>query len=223
MDENEMIKNIITASDWREVIATIVTQENMDPWKIDIVKLTDNFVTYLKRLEEFSFRIPARFILVAAILLRIKCELLFEEDKKEKEISGEEIPQIDINKVPRLPSPMERKTTRKVTLDELITALDKAMRFKERKERKRFRMRRAIETLIEPEEDIEIRIERIFKRIKKSGEVIRFSRLVPKWKRIKIVETFIPLLHLSSRGNITMEQEKMFDDIFIKMVFENEK
>ncbi len=216
IDENKLIQTIILGSDWQEVLTSIVVEENMNPAEIDITNLADSFMRYLHRLQTFDFRIPARFVLIAAILLRMKCELLLEEEEKKEEVKAEEIPALNIN-VPILEPPIERKPTRKVTLNELITALNKAFAFKEKKESKELRMRRAVENLIEPEEDIELRIKKVFQDILRHGTIIKFSDLVPSWKRKDIAETFLPLLYLSNRGKVSCEQEEFFKEITIRV------
>lgn len=188
----------------------------MNPTEIDIVQLSEAFMRYLLRLQTFDFRVPARFVLIASILLRMKCEMLLEEEEKKEEIRADSIPLITGN-VPILEPPVERKPMRKVTLGELITALNKAFDFKERKESKELRMRRAIENLIEPEEDIEVRIKRVFQEILRHGTIMKFSDLVPVWKRKEIAETFLPLLYLSNRGKIQCEQEEFFKEITIRV------
>ncbi|HIG97319.1 MAG TPA: segregation/condensation protein A [Candidatus Aenigmarchaeota archaeon] len=219
VDENKVIQTIILGSDWQEVLTTLMAEEGMDPLFVDLVKLADVFRSYLEHLKKFDFRIPARFILVAAILLRMKAELLLDEEE-EKEIKKMESAPLNID-VPMLLAPINRKTTRKVTLTELVTALNKAFEFQERKEGKKIRMRRAIERLIEPEEDIEVRIKEIYEEITQA-KTIKFSQLVPTWKKMEIVQTFLPLLHLATRDMIICEQEEMFKEIFIKIKLQDE-
>ncbi len=215
VDENMVIQTIILGSDWQEVLTTLVAEMGMDPLSVDLIKLAEAFTGYLGRLKKFDFRIPARFILVAAILLRMKAELLLEEEE-EKEIKKLESPPLNIEDVPTLLPPISRKPTKRVTLNELVTALNKAFEFQERKEGKKIRMRHAIERLIEPEEDIEIRIKGIYEEILRAKS-IRFSQLVPVWKKMEIVKTFMPLLHLATRDMVVCEQEDMFKEIFIKI------
>jgi segregation and condensation protein A len=112
-DEQNLIKNIFSGMDWQEILEEIVISEGMDPWEVDIVKLTDTFMSYLQTMQKFDFKIPGRFILIAAILLRMKCEILFEEEE-EKETKKEEIPPIDISQIPQLSPPMMRVPSRKV-------------------------------------------------------------------------------------------------------------
>ena len=155
--EQELVKNIIISSDWEEVITNIVIDENMDPWSIDIIKLTDAFVTYLNTLKFFDFRIPARFILVAAILLRMKCDILLEEEKERRE--EKEITPLEISHIKSLEAPIKRVPKRKVKITELVQALQKAFVFKEKKKMKKLKLKRTFETLIKYEEDIEKRTE----------------------------------------------------------------
>lgn len=215
MNEAKVIQTIVLGSDWKEVITNLVAEENMDPLSVDLIKLVDAFTMYLQKLKDFDFRVPARFILVAAILLRMKCELLLEEEER-KRMEAEKIPPLNIEDVPVLSPPIIRRPTRKVTLTDLISALNKAMVFKEKKEEKKIRMHRAVERLIEPEEDIELKIKRLYNKIVKQFSV-NFSDLVPVWERKDIVNVFLPLLYLETRGKIICTQESMFRDIHIQI------
>ena len=217
MEEESMIQMIVLGSDWQEVISNIVMEEGMNPLDIDIIKLADSFMHHMEHLKSFDFKVPARFVLISAILLRMKCELIFEEEEK-KELRKKDVEPLNID-VPLLPSPVTRKPTRKVTLTELITALNKAFDFREKKETKQFRMRRAVENLITDEEDIEERIDKILSDIQARKKIL-FSQLVPSWKRKEIVATFLPLLYLCQRGRISCEQEDMFADISISFMEE---
>ena len=215
VDENKVIQTIILGSDWQEVLTTLIAEEGMDPLSVDLIKLADAFRYYLERIKQFDFRIPARFILVAAILLRMKAELLLDEEEQ-KELKTVHVEPLNIDNIPTLLPPITRKPTRKVTLNELVTALNKAFEFQERKEGKKIRMRRAIERLIEPGEDIEARIKEIYEEIIQR-KAITFSQLVPVWKKMEIVQTFLPLLHLATRDMVTCDQEEMFKEIFIRI------
>ncbi len=222
IDESKLIRTIILGSDWQEALESIVVEEGLNPEDIDIIKLADSFTDYMQKLKTFDFRIPARFILIAAILLRMKCELLLEEEEEKARIEAVQLPNINLENIPELTAPLLRKPTRKVTLDELIKALDKAFEFKERKEGTKLRMRQAVENLIEPEEDIELRITRIYDKIVKHN-IIKFSDLVHPWKRKEIVKIFVPLLHLEQRGKVVCEQEEFFKEITIRVVEESQQ
>ena len=48
MQEQSLLQMVIQKESWEELINHIVTFENMDPWNIDIVKLTDSFLQYIQ-------------------------------------------------------------------------------------------------------------------------------------------------------------------------------
>ncbi len=212
IDENKLIKTIVVASDWEDVLNTIVWEEGLDPLDIDIARLAQAFMHYLQNLDTFSFRMPARFILVASILLAMKCDTLLAEEE-EKEFKELESIRLNLD-APLLVPPMARKTTRKVTLTELVTALNKAFEIKKRKE-SFLTVRKPPIEIVEPD-DIEERITSIYDKIRSSG-MIRFSELVPVWKKKEIIDTLMPLLYLSMRSMILCEQDDMFKEIYIKL------
>ncbi|MFH1420955.1 MAG: segregation/condensation protein A [Candidatus Aenigmatarchaeota archaeon] len=219
VNEEKLLRTIISGSDWQTVISEIVEIEKLDPWSIDMIKLTDAFVKYLHSMVKFDFKIPARFILIAAILLRMKVEMLIEKEEEEIRKSEEQL-LVDLEKVPPLAVPSLRKPTRKVTLMELIGALNKAMEFQERKETSILRRHRTVEMLIEKEEDIEDQILHVMENIASlSGTdmVIKFSKLIPDWTRGKVIAVFLPLLYLANRSAVTLEQEEMYTDIIIRI------
>jgi len=223
MEEKDIVKMASTESNWEEVLEYIITEEGMDPWDIDIIKLANSLLEYIKKMQILDFKVPSRIIMISAILLRMKVKLLMDEheEKEEKEEKEEEL--IDISNVPDLETPIKRVPRRKVTLDELVSALDKAFRTKERRETKEFRAKRKVEELlVEDEVDIEEKIEKLYQDINgildelKKGE-ITFKKLVPKWESNEIVDRFLPLLHLAQDGKITCEQKEIIKDIYIKL------
>jgi len=215
---------MISEPSWEDVIVKIIAEEQMDPWNIDIVKLADTFVEYLKKFKELDLRIPARFLLITAILLRMKSDILEpkterifipEAEKEEDEILRK------LASLPPLQPPLKRIPLRNVTMEELITALKKAFEIKERREERYERIKRRVEEALpeHPEEDITERIDKLLKDINAALmeiEKIEFSRLVRRWKRDQIVDTLIPLLHLSQEGKINLEQNELFKEIFIR-------
>jgi len=212
----QLIHTIVTGSDWEEVLTSIVVEQNLDPENLNIIELAEAFLVYLKRLESFDFRIPARFILIAAILLNMKCEALLEkEEERLSKLESEEIKHINLES-PLLIPPTERNSTRPVSLTELISALNKAMEIKSKKEREyKLPTRKDPIEIVEPI-DIEKKINNIYEKIRAKG-IISFSDLVPVWRRKEIIEIFLPLMYLASRGSIICEQHEMFKEIIIKL------
>lgn len=213
---------MISEPSWEDVIVKIVAEEQMDPWSIDIIRLSNTFLVYVKKIEEIDLRIPARFILIAAILLRMKSDVLTE--KKEKMFIPESDKESDdslriLAAVPPLQPPLKRIPLRNVTLNELISALRKAYQVQERRIERKSRVKRAVEFAVPvPTEDITERINKLLSQINEAlTEVdnIEFSRIVKRWGKKEIVEALIPLLHLAQDGKIDLHQEELFKEIFV--------
>ena len=216
---------IIEKESWEEVLYYIISLEQLDPWDIDLVKLAKGFLHFIRTAEDLDFRIPAKIVFVAAILLRLKSDYLsiFEEPSAMEEVVEQQKPFLDLGIDPSLVQlgvPMKRIPKRQVTLDELIGALKKALTVRERKEERRSRWQDRIRLEIRAEEDIAKRIEKIMGEIeeameKSSSDRVGFSSIVEKWNREQIVEHFVPLLHLEQNKKVRTEQEDYFKEIYI--------
>lgn len=224
LNDQQLIDLMVAEPSWEDVIVKIVAEEQMDPWSIDIIRLANTFLIYVKKVEELDLRIPARFILIAAILLRMKSDVLTE--KKEKMFIPESDKESDENlrilaSIPPLQPPLKRIPLRNVTLNELINALRKAYEVQDRRVERKSRIKRAVEFAVPaPTEDITDRINKLLANINEAlveVDNIEFSRLVKRWGRKEIVEALIPLLHLAQDGKIDLHQEELFKEILVRM------
>ncbi|MFB6088899.1 MAG: segregation/condensation protein A, partial [Candidatus Aenigmatarchaeota archaeon] len=209
LDEEKILELIQEDPDWEETIVYIIMEKGMDPWDIDIVKLANVFSNSLQKMEKFDFKVPARLIIISAILLRMKVEIMVWEKNEGKKMEDEEEIEemnldVDISEIPDMDVPAKRKPKRKVTLNELTEALGKAFRTqnlrKDRKKKFRKRVQNAVPK--DDKEDIEKRIDDLYGRITQTlddlkNNRITFSSLVPDWNRKEIVSSFLPLLHLN--------------------------
>jgi len=223
-EEDNILKLVIEKQSWEEVLYNIVSIENMDPWNIDLVKLTEGFIKYIDKIEKLDFRIPAKIVFVAAVLLKLKADYLsiFEEEetieeavKKQDQFAG-----IGIDpSLVQLGLPMKRMPKRQVSLEELMTALRKAMVVRERKVERKMIWRAQLQAQIN-EDDITKRIEKMMNDIDKlmakmHETKLKFSQIVEKWNRDQIVRSFVPLLHLERDDKLSTEQLEFFKEIFI--------
>lgn len=226
--QDNLLEMIIEKQSWEDIIYQIVSYENLNPWDIDIVKLTDSFLKYIEKLKVLDFRIPAKIVVVAAILLRLKCEIFSPFEKSggsggyNKEIDDEILRLKEETQNLELKSPIKRRPKRKVTLDELVDALKKAVKVQEKKEGARNKLRSKLgRHLVTDEIDIEIRINNLMLEIdglldKLNSEKVEFSKLVNEWEANNIIDNFLPLLHLASRGKVGTDQREFFKEIYVK-------
>lgn len=244
---NNQVYSIVTGKDpsWQGIIYNLINSEQLDPWNIDLSKLCNSYFEKIKELEEEDFFISSKILLAASLLLRIKSEFLLNkhikeiddvlfqrtEEKKytlERIEFDEELPVL----LPKTPIPRFKK----VTLQDLISALDKAMKVESRKINKEIQKKQA-----ERLSYVDIpKIKRVnigdririfyaqlltkFKNKEKKGELIKlhYSEITGTDKEQRI-SSFLPLLHLSNRSKIWLEQEKHFDEIEIYLYEEFKK
>ncbi len=227
LSDSDMISLMVNEPSWEDVIVRIVAEEGMDPWAVDIVKLADGFGKYMENLSEIDLRIPARFILVAAILLRMKSDIL--AGRRERNILESEGPREDryakivamLSQIPPLQAPVKRQPLGSVSLEELLGALKKAFDVQERRRARKLHLRRIVERhVVMQAEDINERIENLMGQINNILAEIegsaKFSSLVKKWDRENIVKTLMPMLHLEQDGKIETEQQVLFEEIAVR-------
>ena len=202
---------------WEYILLDIVKSENIDPWDIDITKLTHTYTERIRKMRELDLRIPARIILAAAILLRMQSETLTlskSDDRRFDELFSDEhseTPAEVPEEVPLLDLHLTRKPLRKITLTDLIDTLEKALE----KSHKEPSMPQQF-ALHMPEVDISELITALYNKIYKMPEKrIPFVTLLPAKTASAIVDTFIPLLHLANEQKIDFEQAKLFGEIFV--------
>ncbi|MEK6825886.1 MAG: segregation/condensation protein A [Nanoarchaeota archaeon] len=216
---------------WQSIIYDLINTEQLDPWDIDLAILSQKYLARIKNLEEENFFVSSKVLLAAALLLRMKSEILLHQDlpsldailygeKKEKkyiqeriELEGE-IPSL----IARTPLPRYKK----VTLEELMNALGKAITTENRRiKRLVIARQQEFETALSlPKQRVNLKdqIAGIYRQLKeifsKRETRLAFSELAGKTTEEKVA-SFVPLLHLDNQQKIWLEQESHFEEIWI--------
>jgi len=213
------LESLVSEGTWKDLLIELVRKNELDPWNVDIIEIADKYIEAVKELKILDLRIPANIILAASILLHFKSEALYLEleGKQENEEVVEEPTQRIIPELPQLSFRLRLPPKRKITLAELIQALDEAMKIKEVKEQKRSE---AFTLPIKFEnKDIELELSRVLQEIKMSVDnkgMTTFSSLARISKSNDIlVDLFVPLLYLANREKIMLLQEQFFGEIII--------
>ncbi len=211
--------------EWKEMLFNIVKKEGMDPWDIDISLLTSKFVEHVNSLKRMDFRIPANAVLASSILLRYKSNNWKLSEEREEYplifIPDEIIPE----PVPIELEPVTRITKRKVTLEELINAIEDVMKKEKKAAQKHKPKKPEIPTSIlklvnVDEEDFERVEEEVLQRIMKTLDKTRmtvFSNILKSNTTEEVISTLVPVLHLAHKGKIVIWQEEVFGEIFIQL------
>ena len=227
---------------WQTLLHELVKTNQMDPWDIDISLLARKFIEMIKSLKEMDFRISGKIVLASAIMLKMKSNklmledidafdsLLHSGDSAEEEYledskgylemaEGELSRHDDKDALPRLfpKTPQPRK--RKVSIFDLLKALEKAL---EVKNRRVIKVDTApVVTAPKNHRDISLVIKDVYNQIKKYFAVqerLTFTQLLPSEAKEDKVLTFIPLLHLRNAQKVDLHQQEHFGEIEIEMM-----
>ena len=232
----EQLYNLLLSRElsWQEIIYDLINTEQLDPWNIDLTLLAAKYLEKIRQLEEANFFISSKVLLASSILLRIKSEILLNRyirsldeilfGKKEEKIKeferidfDEELPDL----IPKTPLPRLKK----VTLPELMQALERAMVTEHRRIKREILMKGAERriALVLPKFTLNLkeRIRKIFSKIKdffkhNQEKTLTFGYLAGEGREEKI-STFIPLLYLDHQSRINLEQKEHFGEIFISL------
>lgn len=220
---------------WQSILNDLIKTEQLDPWDIDIGVLADKYAKVIEEMEEANFYISSKVLHACALLLRLKSEILSnrflqeldeaiygkEEDKRYEleriEIDEDELPIL----VPKTPMPRYKK----VTLRELMGALNKAIETENRRIRKDIKSRQAekLTAKVLPKEGrvpLKDRISNVFDRIKNhirkpERPHMTFSELAPS-KEEKL-SSFLPVLQLANHSRLYLRQESHYNEIFMRL------
>jgi len=210
--------------EWKEILFNIVKKEGMNPWDIDISLLTSRFVDYINSLKRMDFRIPANAVLASSILLRYQSDnWKLSEEKEEYPLMF--IPDWIIQEpVPLELEPITRVTKRKVTLEELINAIDDVMKKEKKavkKQQKKPVVPESILDLVKVDNDNFEKIEEeVFQRVVKTfdkSKMTLFSNVLKEKTPEEVISVLIPILHLAQKGKLIVWQEEVFGEIFIQL------
>ncbi len=219
---------------WQEIIYDLINTEQLDPWDINIMILTEKYLETIQKLEEADFFVSSKVLLAAALLLRIKSEILLNQyiksideilfGKKELlkksnleriELDGQ-IPEL----IPRSPMPRFKR----VSLNELMEALNKAIVTENRRIKKEIVKNNALREvgISFPKRKLSIqdKIKQIFAKIiysleeNKNEKRIHYNFIIGEEKNERIF-SFAPLLYLEHQRKIWLEQNEHFGDIYI--------
>jgi segregation and condensation protein A len=218
---------------WQAIIYDLINTEQLDPWDIDIALLSDRFLIKIRELEEANFFVSSKVLLAAALLLRIKSEILLHKylpslddilfgRKEEKQEIQDKI-EFDEN-VPELVLRTPLPRLRKVTLQELMASLGNAINTEHRRIKRIIvdKQREQDAAIVMPRKRINVQdkmkevYEMLEKMFNERKEKFSFKEL-SGMSREEQIGAFIPLLHLDNQQKIWLEQEEHLGEIWVWM------
>jgi len=218
---------------WQDILYDLVKSERMSPWDVDVSLLSKKYLDTVRKLQETNFFVSGKVILASAILLKIKSNKLltenianfdnqlFSQEEEEYIEALEDEQQTLVHPRLTIKTPIARK--RKVSIQDLVSALEKALEVDTRRKVRREIYDTIPDALEIPQKKIDLgeKVKEIYGKIisffnTKKGD-LTFTQLVPSNSREDKVFTFVPLLHLENQNKINMNQEKSFGEININL------
>jgi segregation and condensation protein A len=233
------VYDLITGGEvsWQEIIYDLIRTEQLDPWDLDISLLAEKYLEKIRQLEDENFFVSSKVLLACSLLLRLKAELLANRfiqgldealygKKEDKRYVYERI-LLDEDEIPILVPKTPMPRFKRVTLQELMGALNKAIETENRRIKKEIKVRQAEKAalIVMPRLDkvpLKDRISAALSRIKDyirhpatPRERMTFSELAPS--KTEKLSAFLPVLHLANQEKVYLDQEKHFDEIFMML------
>jgi len=230
-----------------EILVGLAERGEIDPWNIDIIEVTDRFLSELERCRQLNLQISGRTLFFAATLLRMKSEQLDVpaddeggegDDSEDFDLAGD----LDfedegrLGPIERLEREIQRRLDRKslrkspVTLFELIIELKNL----EKEERRRRRLPPADDDyLVEADDVVSIAHEegyqdsarQVIEECLANADPDTEITLAELCKDLgwQLPDVYIPLLFLALDGQCNLRQEEFFGDIWVHVVKADEE
>jgi segregation and condensation protein A len=229
-----------------EILVGLAERGEIDPWNINIIEVTDRFLSELERCRQLNLQVSGRTLFYAATLLRMKSEhleLFSDSDEggadEDDEFFDENFDvaldsEIDYNgrlgPIERLEHEIQRRLDRKnlrkspVTLFELIIELKNL----EKEERRRRRISdTGDDSLIYADDVVSIAHDEDYQESAMTvlEECLDCIDLEEEMTLVQICqklgwgmpEVYIPLLFLAHEGRCSLRQEEFFGDVYVQI------
>jgi segregation and condensation protein A len=227
-----------------EILVGLAERGEIDPWNINIIEVTDRFLSELERCRQLNLQISGRTLFFAATLLRMKSEQMdFAAGEDDSDSGGDAGEDFDLagdldfedegrfGPIERLEREIQRRLDRKslrkspVTLFELIIELKNL----EKEERRRRRLPPADDDyLVEADDVVGIAHEegyqdsarQVIEECLANADPDTEITLAELCRDLDwgLPDVYIPLLFLALDGQCALRQEEFFGDIYVHVV-----
>ncbi len=217
MEEGKIVE-LVRVPEWKSMLYELVDKGEIDPWNVDIVRLTSIFIEEIRQMKSKDLYIPANVVLAASILLYLKSSILREE-KEERDT--EVVEDIVLPEPEDVPPPTEevvaplRLTRRKVSLEELMNVMEKLMKKTPKKEPYKPPEVEEVFALPDEGEEVDLYIEEVYRKVR-NAEVVYLRELYNDTE--EFVRVLLALLYLATEGKVELIQEEIFGEVLVKVV-----
>jgi segregation and condensation protein A len=227
-----------------DLLLHLINRFEIDIYDIPMAEITEQYLLYIRTMQELELDVASEYLVMAATLLAIKSKMLLpqhEEMNEELEDVVEEDPReelverlIEYKKYKEAAKELKERERERGQIftkppsdlsdysqeieacgaDLQVTVYDMLGAFHKLLRRKK--LQKPLSTKIAREEiSIEQRMDEIREKIISSNRAVYFEELFPSHEREHIVVTFLAILELMKRNEILVEQQTNFAEIVI--------
>ena len=223
-----------------DLLLHLIRESKMDIMNIEIESITKQYMDYLDLQEKMNLEVASEYLVLAAELLEIKSKMLLprqtvDEEEEEEDPREELVNRLleyqaykEITKVLQEKESLRREIYTKspeniknyvdeeteinvdVSLDDLVEAFKRYLARK--KDNKPLKTKVTVNEISVSSRRHDI------KRLLKSKKRVSFFELFPVLTKEYVVATFLAVLEMAKSGELTIKQEKAFDDIICEEV-----
>lgn len=223
-----------------DLLLHLIKESKVDIWDIKIVDITDQYLNYIKSMESLNLNIASEYLVMASELIEMKSKMLlprYQEENTEEEIDPreqliqklieyqkykdmtknfkelEEVRHEFYTKTPEsLKEYVEEGTViaTDVTLDDLMNAFQK---FLERK-----KLEKPLSTTVTKREITVEERRKSIRNILREKKKVDFFELFEEYTKEYIVVTFLAVLEMAKKQELTIYQENNFDNIICEVI-----
>lgn len=222
-----------------DLLLHLVNELEIDIYDIPVAKITEQYMKYIKAMEQIELNIASEYLVMAATLIEIKSAMLLPKKEVNAEDEYEEDPReqlvnrlIEYKKYKEVAETLQEKeleenqifTRTPVQFDDLslkqpvvrgdISVFDMLDALDYVFERQQW-MRPLDTTVNVMEVSIEERMEQILHEIKDQKTKVAFAELFPYPNKLHIVTTFLALLQLLKNNELDCKQAGPFKTIYL--------
>lgn len=225
-----------------DLLLHLIKQSEMDIMDIEIVKLTDQYVDYIKSMEKLNLNIASEYLVLAANLTYLKSKALLPKQEADEEIeddffeSKEELEQRlqeykrykEITSAfkalenarssiyTKTPSNLKEYKNENITLNDDITINDLVDAFKKYLERQE--LKKPMNTKVTTKEISINERRRSIRNILKEKKKVEFFDLFEDFSKPYVVVTFLSVLEMAKEKELIIKQENNFEKIYCEAI-----
>ena len=224
-----------------DLLLHLVKSSKMEISEIKLVDITEQYINFLKEMEEMNLDIASEYLVTASELIEMKSRYLLPKPPKEENDEYESDPEEELkqrlleyekyknsvenfrsleskrsNYYTKMPERRENYTEEKIENDGSVTAYDLLEALKELLQRKEYS--KPLNTKITKKElSVKERVAKI-RNVLKVNKCVEFTSLFEELTKEYVVVTFLSVLEMAKNKEITLKQDMNFGTILLERV-----